>query len=150
PAVLYASGPNGVYKTVTGGEVASPATGLIVMDIQFDRMSVVAGASYSATVSGPILASDTFFDVRFTRPGSNGSAVALNWQRGGFAQTHDVPADIAPGVWTINGVRAHRVETDHTGGFVSVSATITVSPLIVGAVYDRAYFVDSRKNARSQ
>jgi hypothetical protein len=37
------------------------------------------------------------------------------------------PPGIAPGIWTINGVRAHEVETDHTGIFFPVSATISVS-----------------------
>jgi hypothetical protein len=51
----------------------------------------------------------------------------LNWQTG-FAGTHDVPAGIASGKWTISGVRAHEIETDHTGSFVPVSAAITVLP----------------------
>jgi hypothetical protein len=42
--------------------------------------------------------------------------------------SHDVPAEMAIGSWTINGVRAHEIETDHTGNFSPVSATITVSP----------------------
>jgi hypothetical protein len=80
---------------------------------------------YSANVSGSNLRPDTFFDVRFISPGSNESAVALNWQRG-LAQRHDLPAGIAAGAWTINGVRAHQDETDHTGDFIPISATITV------------------------
>jgi hypothetical protein len=100
---------------------------LIVTDLQFDRTNVVGGFSYSTTVSGSNLAPDTFFDVRFLGPGSSESAVVLNWQKG-LDQRHDVPAGIASGDWTINGVRAHRVETDHTGSFASVSATITVGP----------------------
>jgi hypothetical protein len=100
---------------------------LVVTDVQFDRTNTFIGSSYSANVSGFNLAPDTFFDVRFISPGSNESAVALNWQRG-LTVTHDVPAGIAPGAWAINGVRAHRIETDHTGSFAPVSATITVSP----------------------
>jgi hypothetical protein len=87
----------------------------------------VSGGSFSVNISGPNLTPQTFFDVRFTSPGSNASAVVLNWQRG-FAASHDVSAGIALGSWTINGVRAHEIETDHTGSFVPVSATITVSP----------------------
>src|SRR5262249_23595924 len=52
--------------------------------------------------------------------------VALNWQKG-TSSIHLVPSDIATGIWTITGVRAHEVETDHTGIFFPVSATITVS-----------------------
>ena len=68
---------------------------------------------------------ETFFDVRFTGPGINESAVVLNWQRG-LTATHDVPADVASGNWTINGARAHTIETDHTGNFFPLTATITV------------------------
>src|SRR5262249_28728428 len=35
--------------------------------------------------------------------------------------------DTAAGNWTINGVRAHEIETDHTGIFFPVSAGIAVS-----------------------
>jgi hypothetical protein len=125
-----AGGRDPQHPVVSIAEVYTPAVLVplsIVTDLQFDPMSVVAGSSYSATVSGSNLAPDTFFDVRFFSPGSNESAVLLNWQRG-LVETHDVPVGIASGAWTINGVRAHRVETDHTGGFASVSATITVSP----------------------
>jgi hypothetical protein len=129
PAVLYACGRNGVYKTVTGGEVQSPSIPLIVTGLQFDRMNAAPGSSYLVNVSGSNLTSQTSFDVRFVSPGSNESAVALNWQKG-LAARHDIPAGTASGVWVINGVRAHQIEieTDHTGNFVPVSATITVSP----------------------
>jgi hypothetical protein len=96
----------------------------VVTDLRFDRTNVVAGSSYSVDVAGSNLTSETFFDVRFTRPGSNDSAVALNWQKG-LAASHDVAAGAASGSWTINGVRAHEIETDHTGNFFPVSATIT-------------------------
>jgi hypothetical protein len=111
-------------------EVYTPATllpALAVTDLQFDRIDAVAGSSYSANISGSNLTPETIFDVRFTSPGSSLSGVALNWQKGVVA-SHDVPAGAASGVWRINGIRAHRVETDHTGDFVPVSATITVSP----------------------
>src|SRR5262249_54560144 len=64
----------------------------------------------------------TFFDVLFASPGSNESAVVLNWQKG-LAATHDVAACTASGVCTINGVRGNQIETDHTDNFVPVSAT---------------------------
>jgi len=96
-------------------------------DLQFDRTSVVAGSSFSAYVSGSNLTPQTFFDVRFTSPAGNDSAVVLNWQRG-LAASHGVAPGTALGRWTINGVRAHEIESDHTGSFFPVSATITVSP----------------------
>jgi len=105
--------------------VLTPAQ--VVTDLEFDRTSVVEGSSFSVNVSGSNLTPQTFFDVRFTTPGSNASDVVLNWQRGGVAM-HDVSVGTASGSWTINGVRAHQIETDHTGNFVPVSATITVSP----------------------
>src|SRR5262249_50424351 len=82
--------------------------------------------SYNTTISGSNLTPLTFFDVRFRPPGSALDEVALNWQKG-TSSIHLVPSDIATGIWTITGVRAHEVETDHTGIFFPVSATITVS-----------------------
>ena len=100
---------------------------LVVTDLRSDLAVVTAGASYSVNISGSGLTAETFFDVRFNSPGSNASAVVLNWQRG-LAARHEVPIGIASGNWTINGVRAHQIEADHTGSFVPVSSTITVSP----------------------
>jgi Galactose oxidase, central domain len=99
----------------------------VVKSLRIDRSVVIAGSSYSVDLSGFNLTPQTFFDVRFTSPGTDESAVVLNWQRG-LATSHDVPAGIASGSWTISGVRAHEIETDHTGSFFPVSATITVSP----------------------
>jgi Galactose oxidase, central domain len=98
----------------------------VVTDLEFNQTSVVSGSSYSAIAVGSNLSPLIFFDVRYTSPGSDVSGVALNWQRGVVAN-HDVPFGIATGAWTINGVRAHEIETDHTGMFFPVSATITVS-----------------------
>jgi Galactose oxidase, central domain len=98
----------------------------VVNGLRVDKTDVVAGTTYSVTVSGSNLTSQTFFDVRFISPDSNESAVVLNWQRG-LVANHDVPAGIASGNWTINGVRAHEIETDHTGSFFPVNARITVS-----------------------
>jgi len=131
--VLITGGINPGYQTsqtLASAELYIPAVLVpdeVVTDLRFDRMNVAVGTSYSAKFSGSNLTSQTFFDVRFTSPGSNDSAVALNWQRG-LTASHDVAAAIASGRWTINGVRAHEVETDHTGNFFPVSATITVSP----------------------
>jgi hypothetical protein len=99
----------------------------VVSALQFDKKSVVAGSSFSASISGSNLTQEMFFDVLFIAPGSATSDVALNWQTG-VVSSHLIPTGIAPGSWTINGVRAHEVETDHTGIFFPVSATITVSP----------------------
>lgn len=99
----------------------------IVTGLRFDRVSVATGSSYSVNFSGPHLTRETFFDVRFTAPGNHSSNVILNWQKGVVA-SHAVPAGSGSGIWTIDGVRAHQIETDHTGSFIPVSATITVSP----------------------
>jgi hypothetical protein len=118
------------FWPTNSAEVYTPALlipGQTVTDLRFDRTTVVAGSSYSANVSGSKLTGDTFFDVRFTSPGSNASDVVLNWQKGVTA-SHMIPAGLASGIWTINGVRAHQIETDHTGNFWPVSATITVFP----------------------
>jgi hypothetical protein len=100
----------------------------VVGAVRFDRMVVHPGSTYSVGLSGSNLTPDMFFDVRFTSPESTESAVVLNWQQG-LVANHDLPAGLALGSWTITGVRAHEIETDHTGIFFPVSATITVSPL---------------------
>jgi hypothetical protein len=100
----------------------------VVGTVRFDRMVVPAGSSYSVDLSGSNLTPEMFFDIRFTGPESTESAVALNWQKG-LVANHDVPVGLALGNWTINGVRTHQIEADHTGNFFPVSATITVSPL---------------------
>jgi hypothetical protein len=105
-----------------------PTVAGLVNGLRFDRQNVMMASSYSATISGSdLLTSQTFFDVRFTAPGSTVSDIALNWQTG-LTGGHPVPVGTPVGRWTITGVRPHQVETDHTGDFLSVSATITVSP----------------------
>jgi len=105
-----------------------PMVAGLVNGLRIDRQDVVVGSSYSASVSGSdLLTSQTFFDVRFTAPGSNVSDVALNWQRG-LAASHSVPVGTSAGNWTVTGVRPHQIEADHTGDFVPVFATITVAP----------------------
>jgi hypothetical protein len=99
----------------------------VVTDLRFDRTTVVPGTSYSVNVSGSNLTAETFFDVRFIAAGHTLSDVILNWQKG-ITADHAVLAGSASGIWRITGVRAHQIETDHTGNFVPVSATITVSP----------------------
>jgi len=119
--------PSGILASA---EIYTPAVlvpVLNVTDLQFDRINAVAGSSYSVNVSGSNLTAQTFFDVRFISPGSNESVVVLNWQKG-LTASHEVAAGIATGSWKITGVRAHEIETDHTGNFFPVSSTITVSP----------------------
>jgi hypothetical protein len=121
--------PNTIYAGTTGAGVFvitfGPAPS--ATNLRFDRTTVVAGGSYAATISGSNLAPQTYFDVRFIAPGSNASDVALNWQIGSLV-IHTVPPNLAAGAWTITGVRAHQLETDHAGDFVAVNAVITVTP----------------------
>lgn len=128
--ILIAGGDTDMrgFWPTDSAELYTPAVlfpALVVTDLQFDRTITLTASSYSASVSGANLTPDAFFDVRFISPGSNESAVALNWQKG-LSMSHDVPTGSATGTWTINGVRAHQIETDHTGDFFPVSATITV------------------------
>jgi hypothetical protein len=97
----------------------------IATDLKFDRTSVTPGDSFSASFLGPNLTTQTFFDVQFTSPGSNVSDVVLNWQRG-VAASHVVASGTALGVWTIDAVRAHETETDHTGTLFPVKANTSV------------------------
>ena len=129
--VLLAGGSGSdPFSTNSSAELYVPAVlspAQVVTSIQFDRTSVIPGTSYSFNVSGSNLAPQTFFDVRYSAPGTKEFAVVLNWQRG-MTASHEVPTGTASGVWTINGVRAHQIETDHTGNFAPVSAAIAVSP----------------------
>jgi hypothetical protein len=113
------------YAELYTPQILVPAS--IATALQFDQTTVATGSSFISTFSGSNLSADTFFDVRFSAPGSNATDVALNWQRGNVT-AHVVSSGIAPGTWTIRGVRAHRAETDHTGSFFPVQSTITVSP----------------------
>jgi hypothetical protein len=99
----------------------------VVTELQFDRSSVTVGDSFTANFAGSNVTPGMFFDVRFTAPSSNQSNVSLNWQRD-LTTDHTVSDGITPGVWTINGVRAHRSEDDHSGNFFSVTAKIVVVP----------------------
>src|SRR5262249_52767164 len=133
--VLITGGEGWYPRAPTGGIFASAELYVpselvpvpAVTGLRFDPTSVIEGSSYSASVSGSNLTAQFFFDVRLTSPGSKTSAVVLNWQRG-LAASHDVPGGITSGSWTITGMRAHEIETDHTGSFFPVSATITVLP----------------------
>jgi len=118
------------FRTLETAELYTPRVVVpapVVTALGFDPTTVAAGGSYSVNLSGANLTSETFFDVRFSTPEGNAYAVVLNWQRGATG-SHSVSPDTTPGSWTIRGVRAHRIETDHTGDFDPVSSTITVSP----------------------
>jgi len=101
-------------------------SGRLLAGVQFDRDSVRVGDLFTATFSGTNLSDQTYFDVRFRSPGSVTDQVSLNWQRGRSA-THNVAAGTASGVWTVTGIRVHEDAGNHTGEFVSVSTTVTIS-----------------------
>jgi hypothetical protein len=127
--VLIAGGydPNAQSATATA-ELYTPLVLIpapIVKSVLFNRSTVAGKTSYSADISGSNLRLQGYFDVRFTSPGADKSAVALNWQRG-LAARHSVDAETALGTWTINGVRALEIETDHTGNFYPLKSSMTV------------------------
>src|SRR4030095_16208089 len=114
--VLVVGGISG-RNTIRSAEIYTPLLLVptpTVSDFRFDQTDVAAGTSYSVSISGSNLTPETFFDVRYSIPGSDTSAVVLNWQRG-LTFSHSVPAGTAAGSWTINGARAHQEEADHTG-----------------------------------
>jgi hypothetical protein len=51
--------------------------------------------------------------------------MVLNWQTGA-ASVHSISAGMGLGTWTIIGVRAHEDETDHIGGYVTVSTAVNI------------------------
>jgi hypothetical protein len=129
--LMTGGGPGlGPPNTFSSAELYIPSPlvlPLVVTDLRFDVATVAAGTSYSVKVSGSNLTPQTFFDVRFSAPGSNAYIVALNWQRG-LTASHNVPVGTALGKWTINGVRAHEDEADHAGSFSPLLAAIIVGP----------------------
>ena len=97
-----------------------------ITGLAFSPTSASAGASFSATFTGPTLTDSTLFDVRFRAPGSTVDQETFNWQMGTVG-THPIPADTAAGIWTVTGVRAHLYQTDHTGSYTNVSVDLTVT-----------------------
>jgi hypothetical protein len=125
--IEYANGPQA--RTIFSFKVDAVATTTTnpVTSLQFDKQNVLAGSSYSASISGSdAINSQTFFDVRFTFPGDNAAFVVPNWQRG-LTTNHTVPVGTPTGSWTITGVRPHQNETEHNGDFTPVFATISVT-----------------------
>ena len=99
----------------------------VVNGVIVNPTTVRANGTFTATLSGANLSTQTYFDVRFRRPGAVSDELALNWQQGASAN-HNVPATIATGLWRITAIRAHSDANDHLASFVPVSATISVAP----------------------
>jgi len=111
-------------KILSKGTIASTRP-LTVTGITFDTQASHRGSTYLSTISGSNLTAQTYFDIRFTAPGSSANSIAPNWQTGpGVLQS--VPAATPTGTWTITGVRAHQDPADHAGSFVLVSTPITI------------------------
>ena len=111
-------------KILSKGTIASTRP-LTVTGITFDTPASHRGSTYLSTISGSNLTAQTYFDIRFTAPGSSANSIAPNWQTGpGVLQS--VPAATPTGTWTITGVRAHQDPADHAGSFVLVSTPITI------------------------
>jgi hypothetical protein len=113
---------NGSYLSVTATLTVNSVSGL-----RLDPASVRAGGSFTVTFSGMNLTAETYFDVRFRRPGSNTDEVALNWQKGTSA-SHDVSIGTDPGSWVITGIWSHQSANDHSSDFVPVSGILMVAP----------------------
>ena len=84
----------GLLLVFAGGLACGPAWAEepVVTKVQLSPASLRAGASYTAIVSGSGLTSQTFIDVTFRRPGSDGDEEAANWQRGPVA-SHQTSAE---------------------------------------------------------
>jgi len=115
-----AGGPGGLFA------ISSPPPRTVTA-LTFDVNAVRAGGSYTATITGPNLNNEIYFDIQARAPGSAEDIVVLNWQMG-TSESHSVPAGTTIGTWTIDGVRAHQDPQNHTGSFTQISAAITVSP----------------------
>jgi len=101
---------------------ADPAVNRVV----FSAATIRTG-SFTTTFTGANLSAQTYFDVRFRRPGSSSDEVVENWQQGETG-THSIPAATATGTWRITGVRAHRDPNDHRGSIIPAAASTTLVP----------------------
>jgi hypothetical protein len=120
----------GVVLLANNGQILSKGTisttlPLTVTGLAFDSTTIRTGWTFLSTISGSNLTAQTYFDVRVRYPGSNVDSTVWNWQTGP-SSSHTVAVGTATGAWTITGVRAHQDPADHTGDFVTVSATISV------------------------
>jgi plastocyanin len=113
-----------IHSRMKGQIVADPPP--IVVGLVFNPATVRVGQSFSAVFSGTNLNNQTYFDVRYRAPGGIADQEISNWQRGATANPL-VASGTAAGTWTITAVRPHQDETDHSGTFTSLSATITVA-----------------------
>jgi hypothetical protein len=121
----------GVALLTNNGRILSKGTiaaapALVVTGVSFSPSTVPNGSSFSATIAGSNLTNQTNFDVLFQAPGNSAYIEAFNWQTGS-AGSHSVRIGTTTGTWTISGIRAHEDPADHTGSYVSVSASITVN-----------------------
>lgn len=96
-----------------------------VNTVMFSPATVQAGGTFTVMLGGANLSADTYFDVRFRKPGGTSDEVAENWQMGPSA-THNISAATAAGAWKITGIWAHRDANGHSPVFIPVAATLTV------------------------
>lgn len=89
--------------------------------------TIRAGDRITATFTGANLSTQTYFDVRFRRPGGTSDDLAQNWQQN-TSGTHAVPAGTAAGTWRVTGVRAHTDANDHSASVIPVTTNLAVLP----------------------
>lgn len=82
---------------------------------------------FTTTFAGANLFAQTYFDVRFRRPGATSDEVVENWQQGERG-IHSIPAGTRTGTWKITGVRAHRDPNDHSASIIPAAASATLLP----------------------
>jgi hypothetical protein len=102
---------------------ADPAANTIVLN----PASIRLGGAFTASLTGANLSAQTYFDVRFRRPGATSDETVQNWQQG-TSGTHTIPVDTTVGMWRVTGVRAHQDANDHGASFIPVAANLTVVP----------------------
>ena len=100
-----------------------PAASTVVLN----PSTVRAGASFTVTLAGANLTAQTYFDVRFRRPGATSDEIAQNWQAG-VSSTHSIDSATPTGPWRITGIRAHSNPNEHGAAFIPASATLVVAP----------------------
>jgi tungstate transport system substrate-binding protein len=83
--------------------------------------------TFTAAFTGANLSSQTYFDVRYRRPGATSDEIVHNWQQG-TSGIHNVPAETPSGMWRVTGVRAHRDADDHGASIIPVGANVIVVP----------------------
>ena len=99
----------------------------VVNGVVVNSATVRLGTTVTATLAGANLSAQTYFDVRFRRPGATSDETVQNWQQG-TSGNHNIPETTPTGTWRVTGVRAHRDINDHTASFVPSAASLTVVP----------------------